>query len=117
MSSTAKPWKLRIRHMLEAIASCQSYVQGLNQEELAIKPQTLHAIAWNLTILGEAARHVPEEVAQRYPEIPWPQLRGMRNHIVHGYDQIDLEIVWNVVTVELRPLVASIERMLQEPDY
>ena len=69
MSSTVKPWKLRVRHMLEAIASCRNYVEGLTQEELGARPQALHAIAWNLTILGEAARHVPAEVANRYPEI------------------------------------------------
>jgi uncharacterized protein with HEPN domain len=67
-------------------------------------------------ILGEAARHVPDDVTQGYPDIPWPQMRGMRNHIVHGYDQIDLEIVWNVVTMELPPLVPRLEKMLQEPE-
>ena len=102
--------------MLEAISSCRNYVEGLTQEELGARPQPLHAIAWNLTILGEAARHVPDAVTEGCPEIPWPQMRGMRNHIVHGYDQIDLEIVWNVVTVELPPLVPRLEKMLQEPD-
>jgi len=101
--------------MLEAIAACRQYVQGLTKEQLGNAPLTMHAIAWNVTVLGEAARHVPDEVTSRYPEIPWPQIRGMRNHIVHGYDRIDLGIVWTVVNVELPPLIAHLERMLQEP--
>jgi uncharacterized protein with HEPN domain len=115
MSSTPQAWKLRVRHMLEAISACREYVHGLTQEQLAGNPLVLHAIAWNLTILGEAARHVPDDITNSNPDIPWAQIRGMRNHIVHGYDRIDLEILWNVATAELPPLVPSLERIVQEP--
>jgi uncharacterized protein with HEPN domain len=87
----------------------------LTQQQLGDNPRVLHAIAWNLTVLGEAARHVPDDVVNAHPAIPWAQIRGMRNHIVHGYDRIDLEIVWTVATAELPPLVPHLENMLQEP--
>ncbi len=116
MSSTPQAWKLRIRHMLEAIAACREYAQGLTQQQLGANPRTVHAIAWNLIVIGAAARQVPDEVTGKCPEIPWAQMRGMRNHIVHGYDQIDLEIVWNVVTAELATVVPRLEQMLQSPE-
>ncbi len=114
MSSTPLLWKLRIQHILEAIERCRSYAQGLTQEQLGADSKTLYAVAWCLTVIGEAARHLPDEVTAQYPEVPWPQMRGMRNHIVHGYDQIDLEIVWKVVRDHLPPLVPHLERILKE---
>jgi uncharacterized protein with HEPN domain len=76
--------------------------------------KTLKAVVWNLMMMGEAARYVPPDIVAAFPEIPWQQMRGMRNHIVHGYDQIDLEIVWQVLQEELPPLVPILERILQE---
>lgn len=115
MSSVPQPWKLRIQHMLDAIATCRTHVMGLTQEQLGNDLLRLHAVAWNITILGEASRHIPDDIIQGCPEVPWAQIRGMRNHIVHGYDQIDLEIMWNVVENRLPPLVPHLERLLQEP--
>jgi len=114
MSSAHRLWKYRIQHMLDAITECQSFVLGMTQDQLGQDARTLKAIAFDLVILGEAARHVPPEIEAAYGTIPWHQVRGMRNHITHGYDQIDLEIVWKVVTVELPPLVPHLERILQE---
>lgn len=113
MSSTPL-WPVRLRHMLEAIAECQRYVHGLTQEHLGADARTLDAIAWRLTVLGEAARHIPDDVTSRYPDIPWAKIRGMRTQIVHGYDQIDPEIVWKVVLEQLPPLVPHLEQILNE---
>jgi len=95
--------------MLEAIAECRGFVAGMTREQFDADPRTHKAVVWNLTILGEAARHIPDDVLDQHPEIPWPQMRGIRNHIVHGYDRIDLEIIWNVVQGELPPLVPLLE--------
>ena len=65
-------------------------------------------------VMGEAARQVPPEVETAYPEVPWATIRGMRNHIVHGYDVIDVDIVWNVVQDRLPPLVPVLKRIEQE---
>ena len=114
MSSKPRRWKLRIRHILEAIAENLRYTAGMTFEQFGSDPKTLKAVVWNLTMIGEAARHVPAEVESAYPEIPWTKIRGMRNHIVHGYDVIDWEIVWTVVYEDLPPLVPILERILNE---
>ena len=113
MPSEPRKWKLRIRHILDAIAECQTFVAGMSYEQFCADPKTLKAVVANLILIGEAARHVPENVEVAYPGIPWPQMRGMRNHIVHGYDQIDLEIVWKVIQDELPPLVPVLESILR----
>jgi uncharacterized protein with HEPN domain len=114
MCSKRRRWKLRIRHILTAIAQNLQYTAGMTFEDFGSDEKTLKAVAWNLTMIGEAARLVPSEVESAYPEVPWATIRGMRNHIVHGYDVIDWEIVWTVVHDELPPLVPIFERILAE---
>ena len=114
MSSTPRKWKFRLRHMLEAIAECQAFVAGMTIEELQADPKTLKAVVWNLMVMGEAARQIPPEVEAAYAEVPWTTIRGMRNHIVHGYDVIDIDIVFNVVQDRLPPLVPVLKRIEQE---
>lgn len=114
MSSTPPSWKVRIQHILESIERCQAHVRGLSEEQLGADARTLDAVAWRLTIIGEAARRIPDEISRRYVEVPWAKMRGMRNHIVHGYDAIDVEIVWEVVTRDLPPLLPHLERILNE---
>ena len=64
-----------------------------------------------LEILGEAANRVPDEVRAKHPDIPWSQLVGLRNRLIHAYDDIDLEILWEIVTQDLPPLAATLERI------
>jgi uncharacterized protein with HEPN domain len=114
MSSTPRKWKYRIRHLLEAIAECQRFTAGMTEEQFGADAKTLKAVVWNLTIMGEAARQIPADIEAAYAEIPWATIRGMRNHIVHGYDVIDVGIVWNVVQDRLQPLVPILERIEKE---
>jgi uncharacterized protein with HEPN domain len=114
MSSAPRKWKFRIRHMLEAIARCREFAEGLDESGLSADVLRLHAVCWELMTIGEAARHVPPEVEASYSEVPWAIMRGMRNRIVHGYDQIKVEVVWEVVVADLPPLVPILERILQD---
>jgi len=70
------------------------------------------AILRCVEIVGEAASRVPVDIQQRYPNIPWPQIIGMRNRLVHGYDIVDYDIVWSTVTQDLPPLIAQLETIL-----
>ncbi len=114
--SSPKPrkWKFRIQHILDVIAENSGYVGNVTYSEFCRDTKTVKAVVWNLVIIGEAARLVPSDVETAFPEIPWRQIQGMRNHIVHAYDQVDLEIVWNVVQGELPPLVPTFERIMRE---
>ncbi len=113
MSSTPREWKFRVRHMRETIDRIQSYTAGMTREELAADQCTLDAVVWNLTVLGEAARHVPDDITDANPGIPWSQIRGTRNRVVHGYDRIDFEIVWEVIQQELASPIPVLEHILK----
>jgi uncharacterized protein with HEPN domain len=114
MPSEQPGWPIRLRHVLEAIAECRAFVAGMSYEAFCGDAKTLKAVVWNISTIGEAVRHVPASIAAAHPEIPWAEMRGMRTQIVHGYDRIDYEIVWNVVQHELPPLVSLLERVLDE---
>lgn len=114
MSSEKRKWAFRIRHMLEAIGECQRFVEGMSYEQFRADARSMKAVVWNISTIGEAAGRLPDAVRQAFPSIPWADMRGMRNHIVHGYDQIDPEIVWLVVQEELPALVPELEQILSE---
>jgi uncharacterized protein with HEPN domain len=114
MSSGPTRWKFRLRHMQEAVDKILRFSQGVDEATFRADEKLVDAVVWNLVVLGEAAKFIPDPVVQVCPEVPWPQIRGIRNRIVHGYDQINLSIIWNVVEVELPPLVPHLERMMNE---
>jgi uncharacterized protein with HEPN domain len=70
------------------------------------------AIIRCLEILGEAASRISVAIRKRYPTIPWPQIIGMRNRLVHGYDIVDYDVVWSTVTEDLPPLITELEKIV-----
>lgn len=71
--------------MLAAINAIQEYTKGMAFEEFVGDRKTVHAVVRNLIVLGEAVNNIPDEVFQKYVEIPWYEMRGMRNFVVHEY--------------------------------
>jgi uncharacterized protein with HEPN domain len=65
-------------------------------------------------IIGEAANRVSEKTRQKNPQIPWPQIIGMRNRLIHGYDVVDLDLLWDTITNDLPPLVKSLQGIVGE---
>jgi uncharacterized protein with HEPN domain len=87
--------------MQEAVDEILHYTQGLTQEQFQADGRIVDAVVWNVTVLGEAAKQIPREVALAFPEVPWRRIRGIRDRTVHAYDEIDFDIIWRVITVEL----------------
>jgi uncharacterized protein with HEPN domain len=65
-----------------------------------------------LEIIGEAANRVPATDRERYAQIPWEQIIGLRHRLIHAYDRVDFDILWQIVTRDLPPLVAELEKIL-----
>jgi uncharacterized protein with HEPN domain len=80
-----KDWKFRIQDILDAIDAAQKYTQGMDYKAFAGDRKTVDAIVRNLIAIGEAAVYVPEDICRKHPEIPWYDMRGMRNFVVHEY--------------------------------
>lgn len=93
--------------MLQAIDAIEAYATP-NYEAFLADEKTQDAIMFNLVILGEAANRIASEFQEAHPEIPWSSMIGTRNIIVHGYDQVKLQIVWDIVSRDLGKLKSNL---------
>jgi uncharacterized protein with HEPN domain len=100
-----------LKDMLQAIESIESYSVN-SYDEFIEDGKTQDAIMFNLIILGEAANNIPYEFQEKHPQIPWSSIIGTRNVIVHGYDQVKLQIVWDIMKKNLHPLKISLVELL-----
>jgi uncharacterized protein with HEPN domain len=106
-----RDWKFRIRDILDAVEKIKSYTAGMNREAFGADNKTVDAVVYNLSVIGEAACHVPDHVQERYPDIPWQQMRGIRNVVVHQYFGVSVDILWETVRRDL-PLLEPLLRQV-----
>ena len=86
---------------------------GRTRRELDTDRQLNLSLVRLLEIVGEAAGRVPTKERARYPDIPWPEIVGLRNRLIHGYDSVDFDILWQIVRDDLPPLIAALEKALE----
>lgn len=98
--------------MLQSVKLAMSYAVERLEEDLFTDTQFQDSVIRRLLIIGEAARRVSEQTRQTIPEIPWTDINGMRNRLVHKYDDIDLDIVWHTVQNSLPILISELEKIL-----
>ena len=108
-----REWNFRIEDMLECVEKIRRYTKDMDVEAFKQSNITIDAVLRNIEILGEAAHHVPDSVAALAPEIPWRQIRGMRNILAHQYFGADVDTVWNTITVNIPPLIEPLQRLLR----
>ncbi len=106
--------RLFLADMLESIEKIERYTRGLNFEQFAANDLVVDAVVRNLEIIGEAARRIPEALRQRYPDVPWRRVVGLRNVVVHEYFDVDLGIVWTIVRENLPTLKEFLRNMLAD---
>lgn len=109
-----RPWMARVHDILESIANARSYIEGMTFDTFVSDRKTLRAATYEIGIIGEAARHIPADVQERYPGVPWSNMRGIRNAIVHEYFRIDVAVLWDTITHDLPPLVAALNANLEQ---
>jgi uncharacterized protein with HEPN domain len=101
----------KLRDILDAIQAIEAYTLS-SYEEFLEDEKTQDAILYNLIIIGEAANQISGEFQEEHYTIPWSAMIGTRNIIVHGYDQVKLQIVWKILTRDLNSLKAVISKVL-----
>jgi uncharacterized protein with HEPN domain len=101
-----------MRHMLDHAREVVAMVQGRTRRDLDTDRMFQLALTRLIEIIGEAANRVTAAGRERYAEIPWPKIVGTRHRIIHGYDVVDYNAIWQIVTHEVPALIAALERAL-----
>jgi uncharacterized protein with HEPN domain len=103
---------VRLRHMLDAAKQAIEFTRGRSNADLYRDAQLALALTRIVEIIGEAAKNVSAETRATLPQIPWRAIAGTRDRLVHAYFDVDLERLWQIVAVDLPPLVAALEGAL-----
>lgn len=103
---------IRLRHMLDAALEAESFIEGKNRSDLSNDRKLELALVKCVEIIGEAASSVSKETRDNFPQIPWPDIIGMRNRLIHAYFEINLDILWNTLTDDLPPLIDEIKKII-----
>ena len=106
------PDRVRIQHMLDATQKALGFTRGRTRADLDEDEMFALAVVRLLEIIGEAAKHVSQPIRSLAPAIPWRQIAGTRDRLTHGYFDVDLDIVWSILTEDLPPLCTELERLL-----
>ncbi|OIO59993.1 MAG: hypothetical protein COX57_09850 [Alphaproteobacteria bacterium CG_4_10_14_0_2_um_filter_63_37] len=96
----SREWRLFFDDLLQACEKVMDYAEGLDRKGFEESGINFDATLWNVQLYGEAANHIPPEIRDLMPEVPWRELIGMRNRLIHGYFGINKTILWHVVAVE-----------------
>jgi uncharacterized protein with HEPN domain len=108
--------EVSMRQMLDHASEAQELAFGRTREDLD-RDRLFHlAMTRLLEIVGEAAGRVSQATREHHPEIVWPQIVGLRKRLIHGYDQVDCDILWLIVQDDLPKLIAELERIIGKPE-
>ncbi|MEO6725721.1 MAG: HepT-like ribonuclease domain-containing protein [Blastocatellia bacterium] len=101
-----------LRHMLDHAREAVAWAQDKSRADLDTNRLLNLALVRLLEIVGEAAARVPKELCALHPEIPWPQIVSLRNRLIHGYDSVDFNILWQIIANDLPPLILTLETII-----
>ena len=106
--------RVYLEDILESIEKIEEYTQAIDREDFLRKSQTQDAVLRRLEIIGEAVKHIPKRVRNNYPDIPWQQIAGMRDILIHEYFGVNLMRAWQVVTKDIFLLKTMVEKIKGE---
>jgi len=114
MLSLPEPDAIRLRHMLDAAREALSFVKGVSERSFGGDRRLVLSLVKEVEIIGEAAGRVSPAARQQLQDIPWQKIVGMRNHLIHAYFDVDLNLLWDTITIDLPPLVSALEAALRD---
>jgi len=103
-----------LKHIIDAISKIEGYTADLEREKFLKDARTQDAVVRNLEIIGEATKRLSNETRQRYPEIPWAEVAGTRDRLIHAYFDVDLDEVWTTVHRDIPRLRRTVKKAIAE---
>ena len=103
-----------LTHIIESIQLIESYMEGKTEADLMKSTGLQDQIIRRIQVIGEAVKNLPDDLKRSHPEVPWRDIAGMRDIVIHQYFGIDLEFVWNVLTKDIPDLKLKILKIREE---
>lgn len=111
-----REWRGRLDDMVQAAERALGYVQGLTYEQFTADRKTVDAVSYAIVVIGEAASALKDVGPTLAPEIPWADMRGMRNRVAHEYFGVDVKVLWETAREDLPSLLTGLRAALARPD-
>ncbi len=105
--------RLYLEDILTSSAKVIRYTQGMNFEQFIADERTFDAVVRNLQIIGEAVKNIPTQIRDRYTEVEWRKIAGLRDILAHAYFSLENETLWDIVQNKVPPLLEQVQRILQ----
>jgi len=110
----SKKLLIYLKDIKMAIISIEKFIEGLDYNQFKVDDKTSSAVIRKFEIIGEATKNIPEVIREQNLQIPWKDIAGMRDKLIHAYSEVDLKLVWTTIHQRLPKLKSTIEKLLEE---
>lgn len=108
-----RDYRFYLTDVLEAMQSIERFVEGISLEDFITDDKTTSAVIRKFEIIGEATKQVPDQIKQSHPEIPWKEMAGMRDRLIHVYFGVDYQMVWQTIKERIPKVKPQIQKILE----
>jgi uncharacterized protein with HEPN domain len=105
-----------LQDIIDAVNDIEGFVGDMSFEEFTKDRKTLNAVVRSIEIIGEASKSIPDTLKAKHKELPWKQMSGMRDKLIHAYFGVDVETLWKAVKENIPPLKKLIQKMLKDQE-
>ncbi|MEM1562100.1 MAG: DUF86 domain-containing protein [Candidatus Bathyarchaeia archaeon] len=102
-----------LQDILDSIKDIEDFTRNVDFEDFARDRKTINAVIRSIEVIGEAAKHIPKSIRDKYPSIPWRKMAGMRDKLIHEYFGVDIKILWKTIKKDIPPLKPLIQNILE----
>jgi uncharacterized protein with HEPN domain len=107
-------YKIYLQDIFDAIKSIEDFIKNMDFEEFKFDDKTSSAVVRKLEIIGEATKNIPENIRKQHPQIPWKEMAGMRDRLIHFYFGIDYKLVWKTIKERIPEIKPLIRKLIKE---